>query len=168
MMGIIKLSGQDKLESALKDWQNGEILKAHEQVLKFIVESPENKKAKHLLMKSWFVQGYYKEALQTFTEIDKEYKKYNNCIDLAILANIHLQDYENAFQNKVSMCIFDLVYPYFSPFRQSLRRRLAKLAGTRLQRHIKGYRLGPVKNQRWRRTSLESLDWDRLFIGSRK
>ena len=95
-IGMTNLFGQSKLDIALNDWENGEIIKAHDQVLRFSNEAPDNEKAKHLLFKSWFIQGQYKEALQTFNKIDKAYRKYKECVDLAIHANIHLHDYDNA------------------------------------------------------------------------
>lgn len=104
-VGIISLSGQKSIDVALKNWETGEIDKAHKNVLQFVNESPENQKAKDLLMKTWFVQGNYKEALQIFNTMNKSYYKYKECVDLAIQAYLHLSDYDNALriaeQNKV-------------------------------------------------------------------
>ncbi|RPH30615.1 MAG: hypothetical protein EHM93_15390 [Bacteroidales bacterium] len=97
IIDMINLFGQNNLDKAINNWKNGEIKKAHFEALQVINESPDNEKAKYLLMKAWFVQGRYKEALQTFITIDKGYRKYKECVDLAIQANIHLRDYDNAF-----------------------------------------------------------------------
>ncbi|MBN2349517.1 MAG: hypothetical protein JXJ22_11790 [Bacteroidales bacterium] len=93
---IINLFGQNDLENALNYWANGDISRAHESILQFVKKSPDNEKAKHLLMKTWFVQGNYKEALQTFNTLDNAYQKYKECVDLAIQANIHLKNFNNA------------------------------------------------------------------------
>ena len=97
-VGMLNLFGQNKLDNALIDWENGEIKRAHEQVLRISNEAPDKEKTKHLLFKSWFIQGQYKEALQTFNNIDKAYRHYKECVDLAILASIHMHDYDNALR----------------------------------------------------------------------
>lgn len=104
LIGLKTSFGQSNLEKALNDWQNGKIKEAHDKVLQITNEWPNNEKAKHLLMKSFFVQGQYNETIQTFNTIDKRYRKYKKCVELAIQSYIHLRDYDNAFliaqQNK--------------------------------------------------------------------
>jgi tetratricopeptide (TPR) repeat protein len=97
LISLTKLSGQSDLESALNYWQNGEVLKAHNELLKIVNASPGNEEAKYLLMKSFFIQGQYNEALEIFTKLNDNFEKHTESIDLAIQANIHLRDYNNAY-----------------------------------------------------------------------
>jgi tetratricopeptide (TPR) repeat protein len=95
-IGMLSLSGQNNLKTALKEWENGDIDRAQKIVLQLVNENHENEEAKHLLMKAWFVQGNYPDALKTYNSIKKGYRKYRECTDLAIQAYIHLNKYEDA------------------------------------------------------------------------
>jgi hypothetical protein len=69
---------------ALTYWKKGEIIKAHETALKNSI--------KPLLMKTFFVQGKYREALQVFATTHPS----KDLSELAIEAHIHLKQYEEA------------------------------------------------------------------------
>lgn len=97
LISLTKLSGQSDYESALNYWQNGEVLKAHNELVKIVNTSPGNEEAKYLLMKSFFIQGRYNEALEIFTKLNENFEKHSESVDLAIQAYIHLRDYNNAY-----------------------------------------------------------------------
>jgi hypothetical protein len=94
-MFSLRLSAQP-MASAWRHWENGDITTAQELVLLLLRDDPGNNKARYLLMRTFYVQGEYTKAIETFSSIGKRSSIYKESARLAAQAYIHLKKYDAA------------------------------------------------------------------------
>lgn len=92
------LTGQIDLEKGWKHWENGDIHDAQSVTEEILKNEPANNEALHLKTLCLYVQGKYKESIETFSLIDKTYDEHEKLVKSIIEAYFHLNEPDNAYK----------------------------------------------------------------------
>jgi len=92
------LTAQTEINEGWTHWTNGDIPKAQLVTEEILENEKVNYEAIHLKTLCLYVQGNYKEAIETFALIDPIYEKHEKLAKVIVEAYLHLNDLDNAYK----------------------------------------------------------------------